>query len=320
MMGPFKIHAAALLVSLAAVACTRAHGFRDDGYYQDVRIYRMARDRDTGFSPTSQWYVENYQVDSSGEFVRRKVGPAYQHTFYVDADGDGQLETKVTLPRYDVSFRNRKNDGHIWVSTLPMSAEYAETELRVLALNYVDAVSGAGQLVIDLGDARAVARERRFATRVLEAAPGALDGTAAYDVTFEIANVDQLQLSPDSRWERARIIFVRPHFKLRHGDGRFPALIMIGYRNRPEDFDGGTPAFLDVLGRLQLLSSHDRDRLRAGTFNPRPTRGFRHELDAPVTAVEPMPSDAAALADPFEAEAVRQQAPEAIPPDGPAGH
>jgi len=81
---------------------------------------------------------------------------------------------------------------------------------RVLALSYVDAVSGEGSLVVNLGDDGTGTRSQRFATRVLSKAGATLDSTPAYEVTFEVANVDQLQLAENSRWERARFVILRP--------------------------------------------------------------------------------------------------------------
>jgi len=70
-----------------------------------------------------------------------------------------------------------------------------------------------------------------------------------------VANVDQLKLSPDSRWARANVVLLRPGYNWTQGRSDAPALLVLGYSNLPEDFDRQLPAFEKLVGHLELSES-----------------------------------------------------------------
>ena len=234
-----------------------SNSFRRDGFYGAEQAYRIVHGPNDALAPGADWYVDNYQIDKKGGLGAPKGGPDYQHVIKLDSDGDGELDVRRKVTTYELLLRHLKNDGHIWVRNLTASTQFRETDLRVLALNYVDAVSGTGEMVSDPQGETKVTIERRFATRVLDAAEATLDGRPAYTVTFEVANVDQLQLSQDSRWERASVILVRPGFHYRVNEIDFPVFMLLGYSNRPEDFEQGRAAFEQLVGRVQFLSEKE---------------------------------------------------------------
>jgi len=127
---------------------------------------------------------------------------------------------------------------------------------------YVDAVSGSGLAAADVGGGIAIGVERRFATRIIDSQRISVHGLEAYSATVEVANVDQLSLSPSSRWERTRIVLIRTPFRYhpdtlaaRNRRVEFPVLMLVGYSNLPEDFDRGVPAFVRFVNAIAFLDA-----------------------------------------------------------------
>lgn len=87
-----------------------------------------------------------------------------------------------------------------------------DRELRILVQDYIDAVSGVGLTDVQIGPQKHLVQQRRFATRTVSTEAVTISGHEAFAATFEVANVDQLKLEPDSRWERARVVLVRTPF------------------------------------------------------------------------------------------------------------
>lgn len=80
-------------------------------------------------------------------------------------------------------------------------------------------------------------------------------GHEAYTAIVEIANIDQLKLSPDSRWHRAELVLIRTHYLWQPvglTKRYYPVFMMAGYSNLPEDFDSGRSEFYDFLKRIKL--------------------------------------------------------------------
>jgi hypothetical protein len=209
-----------------------------------------------------EWILDNYRrgeaTAGSPSTLSRKEAPEYMALYAFDLDDDGKYEDKEKLPAYDLLFKHRKTNAQMWVSTIPLSRETSEKELRVLLDNYVDAMSGSGAVVFKLGKELGI-DEKRYSARVVEKSPVKLSGKEALAATIEVANIDQLKLSPDARREKARIVLVRPDFRiLRERMGQAPVpfrvLMVVGYSNGPEDFDAQYSEFKRFLGKIHLLT------------------------------------------------------------------
>ena len=153
----------------------------------------------------------------------------------MDANNDGVVDTRGTLPRYELRLTHSRNSGLIWLSHLVLPTRYINSDLRTLARLYVESVAGAGIVVTDVGDIH----ETRFATRVVREEPGVVDGFEALYVAFEVANVDQLALSPDSRWRRVEITLIRSGHLWsapRSTQGVLGTILVAGHQNDPEVF------------------------------------------------------------------------------------
>ncbi|MBI5488707.1 MAG: hypothetical protein HY905_15340 [Deltaproteobacteria bacterium] len=253
--------AVALIAGVApATGCGRtAFGtLGPSGFRSATYGYQIHAQPDGSFI-SADWMVDNYYL-AGGEWAPR-TGPDFETRLWLDTNGDGLTDDAGTVPTYDLLLRNRRDAGTIWVRVFPLSTRFDQTELRVLARKYVDSVSGTGTVVTGIsqgeGQVEVVEESNRFATRTLEEAPMAVDGFEAYRVTFEVANVDQLSLAESSRWERAVVVFVRAGFLWRPDSSRdsalFPATVMLGYSNLPEDFEAHLADFESLIAALDWL-------------------------------------------------------------------
>ncbi len=264
--GLTALGASALLAGCGA----SAPSFQAHRYYHPHHDYVVRYEAGSDTQPqmlSEDWVVDNYYRDSSGALVPR-VGPDYEGTVTYDADGDGRAEsTENDVPLYDLRLVHQRHDSVIWLSSFPVSDRLSRTELRILAQRYVESVSGAGYVLIQIGDQGSAGTERRYATRIVEEGDTVVDGEPAYAVTFEVANVDQLELDSSSRRSRVRIVFLRPGFAwTRRGSNgsvrHFPVVVAIGYRAMPEYFDSGLPDFerfltqIDLGPTLDVIASH----------------------------------------------------------------
>ncbi|MBI5502831.1 MAG: hypothetical protein HY907_21480 [Deltaproteobacteria bacterium] len=240
-----------------------------DGYRSNRFAFRVPSEPDGSFI-SNDWVVDNFR--RVRDEWAPKTGVDFETELRLDVDGDGEWDGLGSVPTYELLLRNRRDAGKIWVRALPMSSRFDETELRVLARTYVNDVSGAGTVVTvsaqEEGTVVVTTDSHRFATRTIEEGPLAVGGFEAWGITFEVADVDQLSLSADSRWNRARVIFVRAGFlwlspaSLRPG-APFPVAFMLGYSNLPEDFAGGLADFEHFVGSLDWLDDELSDERSA---------------------------------------------------------
>lgn len=200
------------------------------------------------------WVIENLQ---SGQGTRvSKLGPEYESAHAFDIDGDGRFEKSVKLARYDLLLRHRRTRATIWLSVFPISQQLADADADVLLREYIEAVSGAGSFTITLADGSTVSvvsKERRFATRQLDMTPLTVQGQRAAGATFELANVDQLQLNQNSRWSRGRVLLIRTDANWNELSESWPVVMLAGYEHVPDRFDEHSQDFTSFLSRLKFI-------------------------------------------------------------------
>ncbi|MFT3922003.1 MAG: hypothetical protein QM778_05675 [Myxococcales bacterium] len=129
----------------------------------------------------------------------------------------------------------------------------------MFAERYVDSVAGSGSVVVRFGAEGALGGiERRFASRVLQSSPCTVSKHEAYRVDFEVANVDQLQLSDQARWQRGAVVFVRTKYQhlagttMQNTKTFYPVVMAIGMSARPQDFAGLEEDFERLLKQTVL--------------------------------------------------------------------
>jgi hypothetical protein len=150
--------------------------------------------------------TEGLAVDAASRFRlppgQPKVTGDIEYRF--DTDGDGSLDKTQTVKKYSLEYHHATTGADMVFSLEPLSVEDARLDLSVLAANYVERSSGSGTVAISIGPGVAIEHTKKYASRILDARATTVGGLPAYVVTFDLANVDQLGLSPDSRWRRAR--------------------------------------------------------------------------------------------------------------------
>lgn len=205
----------------------------------------------------ADWRLDNFHL-ANGAY-KPKTTAEYRSRYELDQDDDGRADDTVRASRYDLRFTNRRYSGEIWLRTIPLSASEAELELPVVLRRYVEGIAGNGftvtQISTPTGRVAVTVEERRFAARVLDYTPVTVHGVEALVATIEVANVDQLQLDPNARGERARLVFVRAPFTLdRPRSGvevaRYRVLLAAGYVASPADYERGLVDFEGLVSRV----------------------------------------------------------------------
>jgi hypothetical protein len=249
--------------------------------------------------------LDNYHTDQSGDLAP-KNGGIYKTTFFFDLDGDGKLDNSHDALTYDLRFQHKKHEAYIWLRSIPLSSDLKDKDLRVLMKAYVDEIAGAGYEAVQLSGAHTIV-EKRYAAETVDQSEAKLAGRDAFFAAIDVANVDQIKLTPSTRHVRVELVFVRPgtdyEFKSVGssqvlGSGQvqtFPAVLMVGYANFPDDFGADEPAFRTFLSEIEI--------------NGR--RGFTlAKADAPAAAASGAPASAASAAAP---SAAPTNAPQALP-------
>jgi hypothetical protein len=249
---------AALAAAILCGACAPAANgkFAADAYYEQrfpVRAeYANAATRQI---PPGDWLLLNYQIKNSlpGD---AKVGDDI--VYRLDSDGDGSLDARDKEKALSLEYRHATTGANLWFRLQPQSMEDARLDLSVVARNHVDASSGSGTFAVNIGLVTVVSVTKQFATRILDGRAATIAGLPAYVVTYEVANVDQLRLSPDSRWRRARVAYIRTPYRwvIRKGKqfvGPWPVLAVVGYDADPQDFDGHLGEYATFVSKLEFM-------------------------------------------------------------------
>lgn len=243
-----------LIIITSSLGCTSIHSiFKSDGYYHKDFPYKI-NNTENGRLLSSKWKIDNYRLNSNGEPTKIKKGRNYEINLNLENNRTWKIE-RTRYPAYDLNFINRLDDGGIWLRTIPLSNDLSQTKLRVMLKRVVEAIAGEGLVAQKINSKTTRGRSIRYATKIISSEPAVVHGHEAYAAVIEIANIDQLKLSPDSRWSRAEIILIRTSYLWKpkgFNTGYYPVLMMAGYSNLPEDFESGRPEFHDFIKRLQI--------------------------------------------------------------------
>lgn len=246
----------------------RSNGYNDGKYPYVVSYADAAR----ALLLPEGWRLDNYKPFEDPSAARAASGARWAValepkegqtiSLAIDWDDDGRVDQHVDVPIFDLKFAHARTAGIIWLRTLPVSGHLREKELRILVQDYIDAVSGMGLTDVQIGPEKRVVQQR-FTTRTVSTEAVTISGHEAFAATFEVANVDQLKLAPDARWERARVVLVRTPFGFydrSRSAPPLPVLMAIGYANLPSDFDKQLPDFERFL--TQIVTIPDDTELR----------------------------------------------------------
>lgn len=237
--------ALALAAALPLVACVKEGAFRDDAFYSPTMSYTLPyRDAASRTFVSPEWALDNFAVDRAGRPSAPKSGPDWRRDYEFELDDGRRFTESVDL--YDLRFVHVRTNARIWLRSVPVSALAAERDLQGVAADYAEGLSGTGFFAVDAGSIKVGAQQ--FATKIVKARAGTLGADPAYDVTIELANLDQLRLDPKARSALVRVVFARTKlvYQTRAFAGhktRLPVRWMIGYVNSPADFERQQPEF-----------------------------------------------------------------------------
>ena len=269
--------------------------FRHDRYGYEVRSASAQE-----FLPAGEgWKVDNLQFEdmktSTGEAKKKlvsKTGADYVVRYFLDYDDDGESDELGEFYTYDLRLVNVRNAGAIWLRTLPLHPDDEQRDLRVLAEQYVAGVAGTHYEVAQLeGALYHVNHANTYATSIQHRASGTLAGQPAYAVTVDVAEVHQLELDPKARGQRVTLVFVRTPFHFEYRQRKLPVLMLVGYSNLVDDYQGGLDALHGFLSHIAIggVAGTDLKTLEAPAPAAPPTPG-----PAPSEPAAPTPPPAEA--------------------------
>lgn len=219
------------------------------------------------------WTLETYRVasksaDGASE-LERKDGYTTDYDF--DFDDDDKGDSTETLPYPDLLFVNKKTDARLEVTTVLLDKRLAKKKLKVLLGNIVESSSGTRSLFVAAGKSAAVGVEKRFAMRIVDTSEATLGSQKGLVATLESSDLDQVELDSKAVASRSRLFLVHAPFDYLVSEGvnlltsdatkeakpkvhRYRVLLVVEYRNTPEDFEASYPDFLRLLGKIHLLT------------------------------------------------------------------
>lgn len=284
---------------LVTTSCVSTPGSVEYGHYKSKR-YPLQVVGNRGASQAAglmaePWKLENFYGSPMPEHA--KQGDEYKSRYRFDADGDGETESYKDEFAFELRFENLHDKGSIWLRVVPASRDSANVDLKVLLDSFVDSLAGGNYETVLLTPGQSGVREKRYASTLTAVQPCRLAQRECLLATIELADVDQLKLSPSHRWRKVQILLLRPGFMYEHYGASYPTYFFAGYSSQPERFAGGLPDFHDLLSRILI---DGRKGLELASPPP------------PATPPAPAPAPA-----PTPATAPPQQAPAPISPPPP---
>jgi hypothetical protein len=251
----------AALLGVTACAPTPHGSFTANNYTSDYG-YDISYQQGTQHMLPPTWNIDNYRLD--GARWVRKDQRNYVAEYEFDDDGDGNTDHKFHTFTYDLRYVHRVHSGVIWLRNIPISGRLRSKDLHVLMQDYIDQMTPTTYEIVQLTSktSQIVVVEHRDAAVIVEQGPAIVAGQAAYAATIDVANVDQVKLSPGARLRRIQLVLMRaPKDERIEPDEKsavvkpavvYPVVILAGYSNMPMDFQVGLDDFHDFLRRLSI--------------------------------------------------------------------
>lgn len=198
------------------------------------------------------WALSNFDRDALGRLDRpRRSGPRWSDKVSVDANDDGVIDITTTVPKYDLLYESRTEDASIWLTVVAVSEQTGQKALPTLAQRYVNGIAGG---IYGWNAHAGVMQESRWAAAIVSEAMTTIGSRPAYRFDVDVANLDQLRLTPDARERRLRVVIVRPGDRAYHVGrelvpGGLPVIVTLVMSSTPEAFERN-------LAALDRLASH----------------------------------------------------------------
>ena len=238
-----------LALSVVLIGCGAGLGrFDEIGFHSTENPYRIRYAKPATRELISQeWRVTNFSY-SDGQphapLTRDEFVSSLTWTYL-----DGSTGT-VTTQAFDLRISHTTN-ASIWVRMLPVPRVLSGKQIKFMAENYVNNLSGTAYTYY-LGSA---VEERRVATQILESESVMFGRYRAHAVTFDVVSLDQLEMNANAPRTRVQMFLVRAPFQKRlEGNQIFKvgALLQFIYSNDAESFDEQLPTFRSLLKRVEF--------------------------------------------------------------------
>lgn len=247
-----------LLLSTTTVGCVKGVTRSATSDFAHPQYAYELRTRDARLMP-DDWTLENY-VERDGE-LREKTHDAYRAKIEVDVDDDGEIDWRGKIPRYDFRFRHERTGAKIVIQTFPLDGHHRRTEARILLRNYIESVSGSDSASYRVDHEQVVSTERSYAPRVISQGSVTVGGRSAWQVTYDLINLEQHHVDPSAVWRRSKAIllqsgmpFLAPGAPV-HITSRLPTAMLITASALPSDFDETERALEGLIARLAFYDA-----------------------------------------------------------------
>jgi hypothetical protein len=200
------------------------------------------------------WKLDNFRGSPLPD--EPKTGDSYKTKYRFDRDNDGDLDLFFEESAFQLRFKSLQDAGVVWLRTIPVSEDLSETQLSTLMSGLVDSLAGGEYESVALSAKRVLTVEKRYAATLVSALPCRLAEHECLVGTIELADVDQLRMTPGHRSQKMELVLSRSPFRYEERRTRttFPVYILVGYANQPSDFDKSLPAFRDLLSRIEIVN------------------------------------------------------------------
>jgi hypothetical protein len=240
-----------LAVLLASGCATSNIGFTDrqfvgeGGSYGIEYAYGTTSDaRAKWLLAPPNWDLENYEHDRDGRPHEAKTEGIYRDTIdWVSASGKSE---RLNYVIYDLKLRHG-NGSILAVCTVAVPPRLRNLRLSAFAEEWANSYSG-------MSFSFQQAEARRTASKIVETKARQVGGRPAREVTFDVVNVDQLQLDADAPRMRIRAVFVQAPLVKQFLDSGLapPAFLLVAYVSDEKKFDKLVGDYEGLLARIRF--------------------------------------------------------------------
>lgn len=198
------------------------------------------------------WRVTNFRTVKDGLPTDMKTLDAYKSTL-TWTYGNGAT-SRVTTTTYDLVL-SHPSEAMIWVRILPVPGEMRNKAVKVIAEGWANHISGS----LYTGYLDSGPDEVRIATEIIQSEQVLIANRPARLVTFDAANVDQLELNRNAPRTRVMIAVVkgawRKTLEASSGHVTVPGVLFVAYSHAAKDFDSLLPQFKAFLEQISVLGT-----------------------------------------------------------------
>lgn len=237
--------AAAALSSLFGPGCVASVGFTDAGYVAKQSAYAIRYVEPTKWEVLADdWDLDNYYTNDKGKPYKQKVLGIYRDT--VDWVSDSGTSYQLTYVVHDLKFRHG-NGSQLVVATVAVPPRLRNLRLSAFAEEWANSYNGM-QFSFKRGEGR------RTASKIVSSKAREVGGRPARELTFDVVDVDQLQLDAEAPRTRVRAVFVQaPLVKQFLSAGEIsPAFLFVAYASSEKKFEKLVDDYEGLLRRIHF--------------------------------------------------------------------